>query len=71
MNVYCHADAAEQAPWFGDDIGFKGDGVGAAGHEHGPDDRLDVAPGRLARHGIDRARRLARFPVPRSGRWSS
>jgi len=26
MNVYCHADAAEQARWFGDDISFKGDG---------------------------------------------
>jgi HD-GYP domain-containing protein (c-di-GMP phosphodiesterase class II) len=25
-NVYCHADAAEQARWFGDDIGFKGEG---------------------------------------------
>jgi len=24
MNVYCHADAAEQARWFGDDISFKG-----------------------------------------------
>src|SRR5205809_5137217 len=24
MNVYCHADAAEQAQWFGDDISFKG-----------------------------------------------
>jgi HD-GYP domain-containing protein (c-di-GMP phosphodiesterase class II)/DNA-binding CsgD family transcriptional regulator len=24
MNVYCHADAAEQARWFGDDITFKG-----------------------------------------------
>src|SRR4051812_24174770 len=23
MNVYCHADAAEQARWFGDDISFK------------------------------------------------
>jgi hypothetical protein len=22
-NVYCHADAAEQAEWFGDDIAFK------------------------------------------------
>jgi HD-GYP domain-containing protein (c-di-GMP phosphodiesterase class II) len=22
-NAYCHADAAEQASWFGDDIGFK------------------------------------------------
>jgi hypothetical protein len=25
MNVYCHADAAEQAKWFGDDISLKGD----------------------------------------------
>ena len=25
MNVYCHADAFEQAKWFGDDISFKGD----------------------------------------------
>src|SRR5580693_2895225 len=25
MNVYCHADASEQAKWFGDDISFKGD----------------------------------------------
>ena len=25
MNVYCHADAAEQAKWFGDDIGAKAD----------------------------------------------
>jgi hypothetical protein len=26
MNACCHADAAEQATWFGDDISFKGDG---------------------------------------------
>ena len=25
VNVYCHADAAEQAQWFGDDISLKGD----------------------------------------------
>ena len=25
MNVYCHADASEQAKWFGDDISLKGD----------------------------------------------
>src|SRR5438552_5206850 len=25
MNVYCHADAAEQAQWFGDDIRSKAD----------------------------------------------
>ena len=27
MNAYCHADAAEQARWFGDDISLKGDGI--------------------------------------------
>ena len=26
MNVYCHADAAEQSKWFGDEISLKGDG---------------------------------------------
>ena len=26
MNTWCHADAAEQASWFGDDISFKSDG---------------------------------------------
>lgn len=26
INTHCHADAAEQAKWFGDDISFKGDG---------------------------------------------
>jgi hypothetical protein len=25
-NAYCHADASEQAKWFGDDISFKADG---------------------------------------------
>src|ERR1043165_8168954 len=25
FNAYCHADAAEQASWFGDDIAFKSD----------------------------------------------
>lgn len=25
-NVDCHADATEQAKWYGDDISFKGDG---------------------------------------------
>ena len=28
MNTYCHADATEQARWFGDDITFKGDMFG-------------------------------------------
>jgi HD-GYP domain-containing protein (c-di-GMP phosphodiesterase class II) len=63
MNTYCHADAAEQARWFGDDISFKGDGV----------ELLDMNTAqmaafilrRVASHGsgMDRARRLAAFPV--------
>jgi hypothetical protein len=62
MNVYCHADAAEQARWFGDDISFKGDGF----------EILDMSSAqavsfilrRVGSHGggIDRARRLAAFP---------
>jgi hypothetical protein len=36
MNAYCHADATEQARWFGDDIGLKADGQG-----RGPQDRLE------------------------------
>jgi hypothetical protein len=31
MNAHCHADATEQARWFGDDIAFKGDGVEVLG----------------------------------------
>jgi HD-GYP domain-containing protein (c-di-GMP phosphodiesterase class II) len=30
-NAYCHADATEQARWFGDDIAFKGDTFGLVG----------------------------------------
>ena len=26
VGAYCHADAAEQASWFGDDIAFKATG---------------------------------------------
>jgi HD-GYP domain-containing protein (c-di-GMP phosphodiesterase class II) len=63
MNVYCHADAAEQASWFGDDIAFKGDGY----------EMLDMNTAqmaafilrRLGSHGggLARARRMATFPV--------
>lgn len=28
MNAYCHADAAEQATWFGDDISSRRTGLG-------------------------------------------
>ena len=31
MNAFCHADAAEQTQWFGDDISLKGDGVETLG----------------------------------------
>jgi len=65
MNTHCHADAAEQAAWFADDIGFKADGI----------ELLDMntaqAAGfmvrRLASHGraTERMRRLVAFP--RSG----
>ena len=63
MNVYCHADAAEQARWFGDDISFKGAAF----------DALDMSTAgmiaflvrRLGSHGsgMARARRLAAFPL--------
>jgi HD-GYP domain-containing protein (c-di-GMP phosphodiesterase class II) len=66
MNVYCHADAAEQARWFGDDIAMKGDGF----------EMLDMTTAqvaalvlrRLNSHGSrsERAKRLAAFAV--SGR---
>ena len=63
MNVYCHADAAEQARWFGDDISMKSDTF----------DLLDMSTARMVAsllrrvgsHGSStaRARRLAAFPV--------
>ena len=63
MNVYCHADAAEQARWFGDDISLKGDGF----------EMLDMSTARMISFilrrvgshgsGVARARRLAAFPV--------
>jgi HD-GYP domain-containing protein (c-di-GMP phosphodiesterase class II) len=63
MNVYCHADASEQAKWFGDDISFKGDGF----------EILDMSTARMISFflrrvgshgtGLERTRRLAAFPV--------
>ena len=63
MNVYCHADAAEQARWFGDDISLKGDTF----------EMLDMSTARMVSFllrrvgshgsGVARARRLAAFPV--------
>jgi hypothetical protein len=63
MNVYCHADATEQAQWFGDDISFKGDGY----------DTLAMSTPQaivfLLRHvgagstGLERVRRLTAYPL--------
>jgi HD-GYP domain-containing protein (c-di-GMP phosphodiesterase class II) len=63
MNVYCHADAAEQAKWFGDDISMKSDTF----------EMLDMSTARMVAFmlrrvgshgsGAARARRLAAFPV--------
>ena len=63
MNVYCHADASEQARWFGDDITMKSDTF----------DLLDMSTARMVAFmvrrvgshgsGVARARRLAAFPV--------
>ena len=63
MNVYCHADASEQAKWFGDDISLKGDTF----------EMLDMSTARMVSfllrrvgsHGSStaRAKRLAAFPV--------
>ena len=63
MNVYCHADAAEQAQWFGDDISLKGDGFEML--DMNTAQMISFILRRVASHGsgMSRARRLAAFPV--------
>jgi HD-GYP domain-containing protein (c-di-GMP phosphodiesterase class II) len=63
MNVYCHADAAEQARWFGDDIAFKGDGYDTL--EQSTAGMMAFMLRRVGSHGsaMSRARRLATFPL--------
>ena len=63
MNVYCHADAAEQATWFGDDIRFKGEGVETL--DMNTAQAISFFVRRLGSHGsgVERARRLAGFPL--------
>jgi len=63
MNAYCHADAAEQAKWFGDDISFKGDGFEMLGMNTAQ--MIAFVLRRVGSHGnaLDRAKRLASFPV--------
>jgi HD-GYP domain-containing protein (c-di-GMP phosphodiesterase class II) len=63
MNVYCHADAAEQAGWFGDDISFKGDGFEILGMSTAR--TIAFILRRVGSHGggLARAKRLAAFPA--------
>jgi len=63
MNAYCHADAAEQATWFGDDISFKGDGYATL--DMNTAQTVSFMLRRVASHGsgVARAKRLAAFPI--------
>jgi hypothetical protein len=63
MNVYCHADAAEQARWFGDDISFKGDGFQML--EMSTAQMISFILRRVASHGSGpaRAKGLAAFAI--------
>src|SRR3954462_14295758 len=61
-NAYCHADASEQASWFGDDIAFRSGGFDVLGMN-----TAQMAAFLLRRvgghgSGLSRARRLAGFP---------
>jgi HD-GYP domain-containing protein (c-di-GMP phosphodiesterase class II) len=62
FNAYCHADAAEQASWFGDDIALKSYGFEMLGMNTAQLAAFLVR--RVGGHGtgLDRARRLAGFP---------
>jgi HD-GYP domain-containing protein (c-di-GMP phosphodiesterase class II) len=63
MNVYCHADASEQAKWFGDDIGAKADLFETL--ELSTVRTIAFLLRRVGSHGsgVARAKRLAAFPV--------
>ena len=63
VNAYCHADAAEQASWFGDDIAFKGEGYEVL--DMGTPQAIAFLVRRVGSHGtpMERARRVAALPV--------
>lgn len=63
INAFCHADASEQAEWFGDDISFKGDGFDILGMNTAQ--MLAMLIRKIGNHGppLDRAKRLATFPA--------
>ncbi len=62
MNSYCHADATEQARWFGDDIGMKADGQDIV--DMNTAQTISFLLRRVGSHGSgpQRVRRLATFP---------
>jgi HD-GYP domain-containing protein (c-di-GMP phosphodiesterase class II) len=66
-SVYCHADAHEQALWFGDDIGLKADSYEA---DMESVRALLLVLRRLGTgdSGLDRVRRIASFPF---GGWKT
>jgi HD-GYP domain-containing protein (c-di-GMP phosphodiesterase class II) len=63
MNAYCHADAAEQARWFGDEISFKGDAFEVL--DMSTARMISLILRRVGSHGsgFQRVKRLATFPV--------
>ena len=63
MNLYCHADASEQAAWFGDDIAMKADGYDMLAMS-GPQVAATILR-KVWSHGPagERVRRLASFPL--------
>jgi HD-GYP domain-containing protein (c-di-GMP phosphodiesterase class II) len=63
MNAYCHADAAEQASWFGDDIAFKGEGFEVL--DMTTPQAIAFLVRRVGSHGtaLERAKRVASLPV--------
>ncbi|NNH72348.1 HD domain-containing protein [Nocardia uniformis] len=62
-NVYCHADATEQARWYGDDIRLKRDGFELL--DMGTARTIAFLLRRMGSHGspMQRARRMAAFPL--------
>lgn len=66
-SVYCHADAHEQALWFGDDIGLKADSY-EADMESVRAMLLVLRRLGTGDSGLDRVRRIASFPF---GGWKA
>jgi HD-GYP domain-containing protein (c-di-GMP phosphodiesterase class II) len=71
INAYCHADASEQAEWFGDDIALKRDGVDVLGMN--TVQMLSLLIRMIGSHGpkLDRAKRLATFPAVAPKKFAS